>query len=122
MSKFLTELWEAVKDEVQAILTIVGAVAGGVIGAGVGGTLGSAIGGPLGMVIGVAAGAIVGALVGWLISVLKDDIFEPKAAALQLPDHDATFENGSLTSQIMTLNFRDHGGYYRAYYSWQIIR
>jgi hypothetical protein len=122
MSSFIDELWKAIKDEVQLILTAVGAAAGLAIGSGIGGTVGTAIGGPLGAIIGVAAGAILGALIGWLISALKDDIFEPQSAALRLPTQDSTFAGGSLVSPIMSLNFEDHGGYYRAYYSWEITR
>ncbi|MEJ6396944.1 hypothetical protein [Yoonia sp. 208BN28-4] len=122
LSKFIDDLWEAIRDHVEVILIAVGAAAGLAIGAGVGGTVGTAIGGPLGTIIGLAAGAIIGALVGWLISALKDDIFEPQSAAVRLPSHDSAFAGGSLTSPTMTLNFRNHGGHYRAYYSWQIVR
>lgn len=122
MSSFIDELWKAIKDEVQLILTAVGAAAGLAAGAYIGGTVGTAIGGPLGAIIGVAAGAILGALIGWLISALKDDIFEPQSAALRLPTRDSTFAGGSLVSPVMSLNFEDHGGYYRAYYSWEITR
>ena len=122
LSTFITKLWESIKDEVTVIMTSVGAAAGAAAGAAIGGTVGTSIAGPLGAVIGLAAGAILGALVGWLIGVLKDDIFEPKSAALHLPTHDSTFKHGSLKSQTMTLNFRDHGGYYRIYYSWEIVR
>ena len=122
LSKFITDLWEAIRDEVTVILTAVGAAAGAAAGVAIGGTFGTAVGGPIGTIIGVVAGAIVGALIGWLISALKDDIFEPQSAALRLPSANSTFTGGSLTSQLMSLNFRDHGGYYRAYYSWQITR
>ena len=122
LSSFINELWEAIRDEVALILTAVGAAAGAAAGTAIGGTVGTAIGGPLGTLIGAAAGAIIGALVGWLISALKDDIFEPQSAAIRLPEHDSTFAGGSLTSQTMTLNYRGHGGHYRAYYSWQITR
>lgn len=122
LSQFINELWDAIKDQVQLILTAVGAAAGLAAGTAIGGTLGTAVGGPIGAIIGVAAGAIIGALVGWLIGALKDDIFEPQSAALRLPVHDSTFAGGSLTSPTMTLDFRDHGGHYRVYYSWQITR
>lgn len=122
LSTFITKLWEAVQEEVAVVMIAVGAAIGAAIGAGVGGTVGTAIGGPLGTIIGVATGLIVGALVGWLISALKDDLFAPEAAALSLPDASSTFENGSLTSQRMTMDFRAHGGHYRVYYSWEIIR
>ena len=66
--------------------------------------------------------AILGALVGWIISAVKDDIFTPQSAAVHLPTHNATFSNGALTSPQFTVNFNDHGGYYRVYYSWKINR
>lgn len=122
LSDFIDELWKSIKDQVTIIISAVSAAAGAAIGAAIGGTLGTTIGGPLGTIIGLIAGAIIGSLVGWLIDALNDDIFRPQSAALQLPVHNATFENGSLTSQIMTLNFSDHGGHYRAFYSWEIIR
>lgn len=122
LSDFLNDLWEAIKDDVTLIIAAVGAAAGLAIGAGVGGTLGTAIGGPLGAIIGAVAGAIIGALVGWLISALKDDIFTPQAAAVHLPHSASTFAGGALTSPQFTVNFRDHGGHYRVYYSWKINR
>lgn len=122
LSDFLSDLWEAIKDDVTAIIAAVSAAAGAIIGAGVGGTLGTAIGGPLGAIIGAVAGAIIGALVGWLISALKDDIFTPQPAAVHLPHASSTFAGGALTSPQFTVNFRDHGGHYRVYYSWKINR
>jgi hypothetical protein len=122
MSAFLRDLWEAIKDQVQTIITVVGAAAGAVVGSAVGGTIGTAIGGPLGTIIGVATGAILGALVGWLISVSQDDIFTPQSAAVHLPSPDASFEGGVLTSPQFTLDFSDHGGQYRVSYSWQLVR
>jgi hypothetical protein len=122
MSKFIEELYQAIKAEVQVILAALGAAAGAAIGAGIGASLGTAIGGPLGTIIGVAAGAILGALIGWLVGVLKDDIFRPQASSLHLPDGAATFAGGSLTSPRATFDFRDHGGHYRVVYDWQITR
>lgn len=122
MSDFLADLWEAIKDDVTAIIAAVSAAAGAAIGAGVGGSVGTAIGGPIGTIIGVVAGAIIGAIVGWIISALKDDIFTPQAAAVHLPNARSTFAGGALTSPQFTVNFRDHGGHYRVYYSWKINR
>ena len=65
---------------------------------------------------------ILGALVSWLIGALKDDIFPPQAAALQLPAGNATFAGGALTSATQSLNYSAHGGKYRVYYSWKITR
>ncbi len=122
LSDFLQEMWEAIKDEVQIIIAAVAAAAGAAIGSAIGGTVGTAIGGPLGTIIGAVAGAILGALVGWIISAVKDDIFTPQSAAVHLPTPNATFTNGALTSPQFTVNFNDHGGYYRVYYSWKINR
>jgi len=122
LSKFIEDLWDAIKSHVDAILKAVGTAAGLAAGTAVGGATGTAIGGPLGALIGAALGAILGALIGWLISALKDDIFEPQAAALHLPNSLSAFSGGSLTSPLMTLDFRDFGGHYRAYYSWRLIR
>lgn len=122
MSQFLQDLWEAIKDEVAVIIAAVGAAAGLAIGGLIGGTVGTAIGGPLGTIIGAVAGAILGALVGWLISAVKDDIFTPQSAAVHLPRSNATFAGGALTSPQFTMDFRDHGGHYRAYYTWQLVR
>ncbi len=122
MSQFLQDLWEAIKDEVTIIIAAVSAAAGAAIGLAVGGTVGTAIGGPLGTIIGAVAGAILGALVGWLISAIKDDIFTPQSAAVHLPKPNATFAGGALTSPQFTMDFRDHGGHYRAWYTWQLVR
>lgn len=122
MSDFIRDLYEAIKAEVQVILTALGAAAGAAIGTAIGGSIGTAIGGPLGTIIGVAAGAILGALIGWLIAIFKDDIFRPQASSLHLPDGAATFAGGALTSPKATFHFRDHGGYYRVVYDWQITR
>jgi hypothetical protein len=122
LSEFLQDLWEAIKDEVTVIIAAVSAAAGAAIGAAVGGSLGTAIGGPLGTIIGAVAGAILGALVGWIISAVKDDIFTPQSAAVHLPKPNATFAGGALTSPQFTLDFRDHGGHYRVWYTWHLIR
>ena len=122
LSQFLHDLWEAIKDEVAVIIAAVGAAAGAAIGVAVGGTVGTAIGGPLGTIIGAVAGAILGALVGWLISAIKDDIFTPQSAAVHLPKPNSTFAGGALTSPQFTMDFRDHGGHYRAWYTWQLVR
>lgn len=122
LSEFIKELYEAIKAEVQVIMTALGAAAGAAIGTAIGGSIGTAIAGPLGTIIGTAAGAIIGALVGWLISALKDDIFPPQASSITLNSTDDTFAGGSLISPIMYLHYRDHGGHYRIKYDWQIIR
>ena len=122
MSDFLADLWEAIKDDVTVIIAAVSAAAGLAIGGAIGGTVGTAVGGPLGAIIGAVAGAIIGAIVGWIISALKDDIFTPQAAAVHLPNALSTFAGGALTSPQFTVNFRDHGGHYRVYYSWKINR
>ncbi|HEX4880543.1 MAG TPA: hypothetical protein VFV39_11900 [Limnobacter sp.] len=122
MSAFIQELYESIKAEINVILTALGAAAGAAIGTAIGGSLGTAIAGPLGTIIGVVAGAILGALIGWLVGLFQDDIFEPQAAALHLPNGNATFAGGSLTSPKQYLHFRDHGGHYRVAYDWQITR
>lgn len=122
LSDFLQDLWEAIKDDVAAIIAAVSAAAGLAIGGAIGGAVGTAIGGPLGTIIGAAAGAILGALISWIINAIKDDIFVPQSAAVHLPNASATFAGGALTSPQFTLNFSDHGGLYRVYYSWQLVR
>jgi hypothetical protein len=122
LSQFLQDLWEAIKDEVTAIITAVSVAAGAAIGVAIGGSVGTAIGGPLGTIIGAVAGAILGALVGWIINAVKDDIFTPQSAAVHLPKPNATFAGGALTSPQFSMDFRDHGGHYRAWYSWHLVR
>jgi hypothetical protein len=119
-SDFLQELWEAVKDHVEAILIAVGAAAGSAIGATVGGSIGT-IAGPLGTVIGLALGAIVGGVVGAIISSFKDDIFTVKELSLALGTATTTFgDDADLTSPLESCDFIGYGGHYRAYYSWQL--
>lgn len=122
LSKFLNRLWKAVKDEVDKIIIAVAAAIGLKIGAGIGGTLGTTLAGPLGTAIGAVAGAVLGALAGWLISKMKDKIFQPQEAALQLPGPTSYFAGGSRTSSTQSLFFRGYGGKYRVYYSWKITR
>lgn len=122
LSQFLQDLWEAIKDEVTAIIAAVSAAAGAAIGGAIGGSIGTALGGPLGTIIGAVAGAILGALVAWIIAAVKDDIFTPQSAAVHLPKANATFAGGALTSPQFSLDFRDHGGHYRLWYTWQLIR
>ncbi|MBA3908520.1 MAG: hypothetical protein C0524_01265 [Rhodobacter sp.] len=57
MSRFLQDLWEAIKDAVAIIVAAVGAAAGLALGGLIGGTVGTAIGGPLGAIIGAVASA-----------------------------------------------------------------
>jgi hypothetical protein len=121
LSTFLQQLWEKIKDDVDTIVVAVGAAAGAAIGSAIGAGAG-AFAGPLGSIIGAVAGAIIGALVAWLINALKDDIFRPQTAALHLPKANSTFSGGALASQQMTMDFDDHGGHYRAWYSWLLIR
>lgn len=122
MSEFIQKLYEAIKAEVTLILAGLGVAAGAAIGAGIGGSIGTVIGGPLGIIIGVAAGAILGALIGWLVSILQDDIFEPKTSSLFLYSANDTFPGGALVSPRMELHYRDHGGHYRITYDWEITR
>jgi hypothetical protein len=119
-SDFLQELWEAVKNHVEAILIAVGAAAGSAIGATVGGSIGT-IAGPIGTVIGLALGAIVGGVVGAIINSFQDDIFTVKELSLALGTATATFGNDDdLTSPMEACDFIGYGGHYRAYYSWQL--
>lgn len=121
LSKFIHDLYEAIKNDVQLILTAMGAAAGAAIGAAAGASIGT-IGGPLGSVIGVVAGAILGALVGWLVSALKDDIFAPQVASITFTGANDTFAGGGLVSPVMNLTYQDHGGKYRVQYDWEIVR
>jgi hypothetical protein len=119
-SDFLQDLWEAVKDHVEAILIAVGAAAGAAIGAQVGTAVGS-IAGPIGTVIGLALGAIVGGVIGAIIKSFQDEIFTVKELSLALGTATATFD-GALTSATESCDFIGYGGHYRAYYSWQLTQ
>jgi hypothetical protein len=119
LSSFLQDLWEAIKDDVNVIVASIGATLGAAVAIGAGA---GSFAGPLGTIIGAVIGAILGALIGWLISALEDDIFTPQSAALHLPKANSTFAGGALTSPQLSLDFRDHGGHYRAWYTWQLIR
>lgn len=115
---FIQQLYEAVKDHIDEIMTAVGAAAGAAIGAAVGGSIG-VIGGPLGSLIGVAAGMIIGALVGWIANTLKDELFAPKLAVLGIPEPGSLF-GSSATSATQQLNYYEHGAHYRVKYSWHV--
>jgi hypothetical protein len=119
---FLQELYEAVKAEVQVILTALGAAAGAAIGAAIGGATGTLVGGPIGTVIGVVSGLILGALIGWLAGLLQDDIFEPQVAAITLNSANDSFAGNSLVSPVLSFVYEDFGGKYRVRYSWEIRR
>lgn len=120
LSNFIQELYESIKDDVQAILTILGAAAGAWIGGQIGGAIGS-IGGPLGTIIGVVAGAILGAIIAAIGNALRDDVFQPQMALITIPSSTASF-NGSLNSPYQFLNFHGFGGQYRVKYRWVIKR
>jgi hypothetical protein len=119
---FLSELYDAIKAELELIFAALGAWAGAEIGAVIGSSVGTTIGGPIGTILGTIAGFILGAVVGWIVSALRDDIFEPQIASIHLPTGDATFEGGSLTSPSMTLVYIGHGGKYKLVYRWRIVR
>lgn len=122
LSDFIRDLWEAVKDHVGTIMSLIGTAAGAAVGAWIGGSVGTVIAPALGTIIGIVLGAIVGALIGWLISAIKDDIFEPQMAAIQLSHAGATFSGGATVSPTQTLTFADHGGRYSVKYSWELTR
>lgn len=120
-SSFLEKLMGVIQSKIMEILIAVGVSVGSSIGAGVGGVIGT-LGGPLGFIIGAVAGAILGAIIGWIISATRDDLFIPQMAGIEIPDPTATFEGGGLVSPVQSLEFRGHGGWYRVWYSWQIVR
>lgn len=121
-SQFLQDLWQAIKDHVQTIMNIIGTAAGAAVGAWIGGSTGTAIAPALGTVIGIVLGAILGALVAILVNALKDDLFRPQTAAIELPSQNATFSGGTLVSPTQSLIFEDFDGLYNVKYSWEIVR
>ena len=121
-AEFIRKLYEAIKAEIQLILSALGAAAGAWIGTQIGGSIGTSLAGPLGTIIGAVAGAILGALIGWLISALQDDIFAPEATSLILPAGNASFDGGSLVTAPCYLHYRDHGGHYHVKCDWEIVR
>ena len=65
--------------------------------------------------------AIVKVLFTWIIDLFKDDVFEPKPVHLYLDSPSASM-GGKLKSPTRALNFTDHEGHYKVYYSWEIVR
>ena len=122
LSRFIQELYTAIKGELEGILDSLGAAAGAYIGSAIGAGVGTSIAGPLGTILGAIAGAAVGALVGWLSRLIADDIFTPQATELILANSRSTFPGGRLVSPPMSFDFRDHGGYYKVAYDWEIAR
>lgn len=114
-AKFIKELYDAVKDKLQAVFTAVGGAIGTAVGAAIGGT----VGGPIGILVGAAIGFILGALVEWIVGLVQDDMFAPQVAIAEFGSINATF-NGSANSPIQTLNFIEHGGHYQVRYNWEI--
>lgn len=119
-SKFINDLYQAIKKELDIILTGLGAI----VGAKIGGSLGT-LAGPIGTIIGAAAGAILGALIGWLVKSLRDDIFTPQATVLSIP---AKYSYSSsvnkeevINTPIETLRYREHKGDYQVRVSWTIV-
>jgi hypothetical protein len=52
---------------------------------------------------------------------IRDDIFNVKELSLALGTATATFGTAAeLTSPLESCDFIGYGGYYRAYYSWQL--
>ncbi|MEM8712146.1 MAG: hypothetical protein AAGG01_14445, partial [Planctomycetota bacterium] len=103
-SDFLAELWETVREEIDEIIVALSAALAAKLGASAGSAAGS-LAGPIGTVIGAVVGAAIGALVVWLVKVTKDDLFEPQAAAVELPNKHWTFSGSSRTSPRMALHF-----------------
>ncbi|MCD4735821.1 MAG: hypothetical protein K8R53_07230 [Bacteroidales bacterium] len=111
-SKFLQELYDAIKAEIQIILDGLGAAAGAGIGAAIGGSVGTVLGGPIGTIIGVAAGLILEAIIRFLIEAFKDDIFEPNITAVILN------RNSKFTGPTEKLVYQDFGGKYYVWVYW----
>lgn len=119
---FVTDLYNAVKGELETIVTGLAAAAGAAIA---GSELGASIGvtaGPIGAIIGAAVGAILGAIFAWIANALSEDTFPPQVAIISMESGVSTFDNGSLVSPVQSLYFSDHGGEYRVDFSWEIVR
>lgn len=117
-ASFITDLYKAVKDELDVILLALGVAAGVILGAELGGTLGS-LAGPIGTVIGVAAGAVIGALVAWLVNAFGDDIFTPQMSMLSV-DLSNPGSGSVKNSPISTLTYHEHDATYIADVSWTV--
>lgn len=114
-SKFLEELYKAIKNDLQKILNALGAAAAGAL-------TGSVIAGPVGAIIGAIIGLLLELLFKWIIKLLKDDVFEPQSTSIIMPTANSTFSSGSLISSLMYFNFQDFGGSYRVGYKWKICQ
>jgi hypothetical protein len=123
-SEFLNTAYLSIKDALAILLGVAGAAAGAWIGAQIGGATGTALAPGIGTIIGILAGLILGALIGWLVQSLMDDIFQitdEHFAGITLESADSDF-NGSDTSPVFRMIFRDHGARYRLKYYWKIVR
>ncbi|MDF2521520.1 MAG: hypothetical protein K0R84_2148, partial [Clostridia bacterium] len=116
-SKFIANLYDSVKIELQVIIIALAAKWGSQIGAEIGSS-----GGPIGAVIGAVIGAILGALIAWIVGALEDDIFPTQMATIHIPSGTTAFANGSLQSPVTGLYFEAHDGKYEVMYSWELMR
>lgn len=116
-SRFIANLYESVKIELQLIIMALAAKWGSQIGAEIGSS-----GGPIGAVIGAVIGAILGALIAWIVGTLEDDIFPTQMATIHIPSGTTAFANGSLQSPVTGLYFEAHDGKYEVMYSWELVR
>ena len=117
-SSFISDLYKAIKDELDVIIVALGVAAGAIIGGNLGGTLGS-LAGPIGTVIGIAAGAVLGAVISWLVNAFKDDIFTPQMSMLSV-DLSNPGSGTVKNSPISTLTYREHDATYKVDVSWTV--
>lgn len=118
-SKFIADLYEAIKKELTSIITGLSKAAGVAIAAKVGEALGS-LAGPIGTVLGAIIAAILGEIIVWLSSILKDDVFTPQLTLTCIESKDLVSDSGVLKSPVASLTYYEHNGEYQADVSWEV--
>lgn len=111
-AKFLQELWDYVKDKVNAL-----------IAAG----LGAAIGAEVGGIVGAVIGAVLAAFFAWVFSWFNnaDEILGAKVLRMTLNSpRKSYYDWAKLTSQngwTAVTNYYGDGGHYRVAYGWKVF-
>lgn len=122
-SNFLSDVYSAIKDDLEALLEELGEVAGSYIGAEIGGTVGSDIGGKLGAILAEITMAIITALFTWFSELFKDDVFAPSDENMSVIMLDSEYDDLDGSDKLTDyMYFEDHSGKYRVKYKWELSR
>ena len=124
-STFLETTFADLKGVIKVVFDglsgALGLAIGAKLGAELGAEVGALVGGAIGTIVGLLAGLVLGAVIGGIVAVAKDDIFVPSTTTVSLDAPDATFADGTATSDV-ALGFAGFGGRYTVTGRWSLVR